>query len=558
MISHNVIQGSPEWHALRAEHFNASEAPAMMGESKYMSRAQLIRQKATGVVPEVDAATQRRFDAGHDTEAKARAILEQRIGEELYPVVGTRDKLLASVDGIDMLDSTLFEHKLLNQDVVAMIEAGELTGQYYWQLEQQLYVTGAERVLFVCSDGTEGNFHMMEYRAVPGRIEQLIAGWEQFAQDVAAYQPEESVPEAVGKAPESLPALRIELTGMVTASNLDEFKSTALTVIGNVNDQLETDQDFADAEQAVKWCSDVEGRLKAAKDHALSQTSTIDELFRALDEISETARQKRLALDKLVKARKTQIREDIVMTAAKALTDHIAALNEGLGPRIRLPDYRADFNGAIKGKKTIASLRDAADTELARAKIEVSQIAEQYRGNLELLRTKAEGFERLFPDAQQLVAKAKEDLEAVITARIAEHRQAEQAKLDAERERIEREAKAAADAAEAAKTAELAAEAQRQQETQVSGQVAGLGQDAERDSGPIPRNLEELGATIKLGDINARLGPLSISADGLAQLGIQSVGKERSAVLYAESDWPRICAVLIEHLQRCHGSAKAA
>ncbi|MCC4260814.1 YqaJ viral recombinase family protein [Pseudomonas aestusnigri] len=554
MNIHNVIQGSPEWHALRAEHFNASEAPAMMGESKYMSRAQLIRQKATGVVPEVDAATQRRFDAGHDTEAKARAILEQRMGEELYPVVATRDKLLASVDGIDMLDSTLFEHKLLNQDVVAMIEAGEFTGQYYWQLEQQLYVTGAERVLFVCSDGTEDNFHMMEYRAVPGRIEQLIAGWEQFALDVAAYQPEESAPEAVGKAPESLPALRIELTGMVTASNLDEFKATALAVIGNVNDQLETDQDFADAEQAVKWCSDVESRLKAAKDHALSQTSTIDELFRALDEISETARQKRLALDKLVKARKTQIREDIVMTAAKALADHIGALNEGLGGKIRLPDYRADFNGAIKGKKTIASLRDAADTELARAKIEVSQIAEQYRGNLELLRTKAEGFERLFPDAQQLVAKAKDDLEAVITARIAEHKQAEQAKLDAERERIEREAKAAADAAEAAKAAEVAAEAQRQQETHVSGQVPSATEAPE----PAPAVSGQVGGVIKLGDINSRIGPLSITADGLAQLGIQSVGKERSAVLYAESDWPRICAVLIDHLQRCQHSAKAA
>jgi len=548
---HNVIQGSPEWHALRANHFNASEAPAMMGESKYMSRAQLIRQKATGVIPEVDAATQRRFDAGHDTEAKARAILEARLGEGLYPVVATRDNLLASVDGIDMLDSTLFEHKLLNQDVVAMIEAGELTGQYYWQLEQQLYVTGAERVLFVCSDGTEDNFHMMEYRAVPGRIEQLVAGWEQFALDVAAYQPEESAPEAVGKAPESLPALRIELTGMVTASNLDEFKATALAVIGNVNDQLETDQDFADAEQAVKWCSDVEGRLKAAKDHALSQTSTIDELFRALDEISETARQKRLALDKLVKARKTQIREDIVMTAAKALADHIGALNEGLGGKIRLPDYRADFNGAIKGKKTIASLRDAADTELARAKIEVSQIAEQYRGNLELLRTKAEGFERLFPDAQQLVAKAKDDLEAVITARIAEHKQAEQAKLDAERERIEREAKAAAEAAEAA---ELAAEAQRQQETQVSGQVPSATEAPE----PAPAVSGQVGGVIKLGDINARLGPLSITADGLAQLGIKPVGKERSAVLYAESDWPRILGVLIDHLQRCQHSAKAA
>lgn len=551
MKIHSVLQGSPEWHALRAEHFNASEAPAMMGESKYMSRGRLIKQKATGVVPEVDAHTQRLFDEGHDTEEQARTILEERMGEELYPVVATRDNLLASVDGVTMDDSTLFEHKTFNQDVVAMIEAGELTGQYYWQLEQQLYVTGAERVLFVCSDGTEENFHMMEYRAVPGRIERLIAGWEQFALDVAAYQPEESAPEAVGKAPESLPALRIELTGMVTASNLDEFKSTALAAINRVSDQLETDQDFADAEQAVKWCSDVEGRLKAAKDHALSQTSTIDELFRALDEISETARQKRLALDKLVKARKTQIREDIVMTAAKALADHVSALNEGLGGKIRLPEYRADFNGAIKGKKTIASLRDAADTELARAKIEVSQIAEQYRGNLELLRTKAEGFERLFPDAQQLVAKAKDDLEAVITARIAEHKQAEQAKLDAERERIEREAKAAAEAAEAA---ELAAEAQRQQETQVSGQVPSATEAPE----PAPAVSGQVGGVIKLGDINARLGPLSITADGLAQLGIKSVGKERSAVLYAESDWPRILGVLINHLQSCQGSAKAA
>ena len=551
MKIHSVLQGSPEWHALRAEHFNASEAPAMMGESKYMSRGRLIKQKATGVVPEVDAHPQRLFDEGHDTEEQARTILEERMGEELYPVVATRDNLLASVDGVTMDDSTLFEHKTFNQDVVAMIEAGELTGQYYWQLEQQLYVTGAERVLFVCSDGTEENFHMMEYRAVPGRIERLIAGWEQFALDVAAYQPEESAPEAVGKAPESLPALRIELTGMVTASNLDEFKSTALAAINRVSDQLETDQDFADAEQAVKWCSDVEGRLKAAKDHALSQTSTIDELFRALDEISETARQKRLALDKLVKARKTQIREDIVMTAAKALADHVSALNEGLGGKIRLPEYRADFNGAIKGKKTIASLRDAADTELARAKIEVSQIAEQYRGNLELLRTKAEGFERLFPDAQQLVAKAKDDLEAVITARIAEHKQAEQAKLDAERERIEREAKAAAEAAEAA---ELAAEAQRQQETHVSGQVPSATEAPE----PAPAVSGQVGGVIKLGDINARLGPLSITADGLAQLGIKSVGKERSAVLYAESDWPRILGVLINHLQSCQGSAKAA
>ena len=532
MNIHNVTQGSPEWHALRAEHFNASEAPAIMGASKYITRSKLLEQKATGIVPEVDAATQRRFDDGHATEANARAILERRIGEDLYPIVATRGKMLASVDGIDMLESTLFEHKLLNQDLVAMVEAGELSPAYYWQLEQQLFVTGAERVLFVCSDGTEENFHMMEYRAVPGRIEQLLAGWEQFAADLAAYEHKEAAPEVVGKAPETLPALRIELTGMVTASNLQEFKSSALAVIDSVSEDLETDQDFADAEKAVKWCKEVEDKLAAAKQHALSQTASIDELFRTIDDIAENARQKRLAIDKLVKRRKDDIRTEIVMEAAKKLQAHIDQINETLGGKVRLPEYRADFNGAIKGKKTVASLQDAADTALAQAKIETSQIADRYRANIAVLRDKAAGHERLFPDAQQLVAKQTDDLEAVIAARIAEHKAAEEKRLAEERERIRAE------------------------------EEAKLKDAAQPEPAPAPEKAERIipvtqpgttteCETIKLGEINARLAPISVTADGLASLGITPVGKERSAVLYRAADWSEICQRLVDHIIDC-------
>ncbi|MEG0414091.1 MAG: endonuclease, partial [Comamonas sp.] len=57
-----LIQGTPEWHAHRAKHFNASDAPAMMGCSSYKSRSDLIKELATGLTPEVDANTQRRFD----------------------------------------------------------------------------------------------------------------------------------------------------------------------------------------------------------------------------------------------------------------------------------------------------------------------------------------------------------------------------------------------------------------------------------------------------------------------------------------------------------------
>ena len=73
MKTHNdLIQGSPQWHAHRARHWNASDCPAMLGCSPYETRQQLLHRMHTGITPEVDAGTQRRFDDGHRFEALAR------------------------------------------------------------------------------------------------------------------------------------------------------------------------------------------------------------------------------------------------------------------------------------------------------------------------------------------------------------------------------------------------------------------------------------------------------------------------------------------------------
>lgn len=440
MKIHSVIQGSEAWHALRANYFTASETPAMMGASKQMKRTELLHAKKTGLDRDVSWWVQKYlFDKGHEAEGKARPILEARIGEDLFPVVGTKGDLLASLDGCTMLGETLFEHKMWNEQLAADVLAGTLDPHYYWQLEQQLLVSGAEKVIFVCSDGTEDNFVSMEYAPVPGRAATLVAGWKQFQADLLDFTPAEVLPEAVGKTPESLPALRIEVTGMVTASNLEQFKAHSLAVFDAINTNLETDQHFADAEKTVKWCGDVEERLAAAKQHALSQTESIDALFRTIDEISAEARTKRLMLDKLVKARKVSIREDIVMGAAKALQTHIDQINTSLGGKARMPAVPADFAGAIKGKKSISSLRDAADSELARAKIAASQIGDSIRTNLASYDELAASHAFLFNDLQQLVLKDKDDLVALIKVRISDHQKAEEVKAEAQRERIRKE-----------------------------------------------------------------------------------------------------------------------
>lgn len=439
MKIHNVAQGSAEWLTLRAKFRTASEAPAMMGASKYQTRTDLLAAKKTGITPDITPSQQFIFDKGHATEALARPLAEALIGEELYPIVATEGNLLASMDGATMLGETLFEHKLWNESVVAQVKAGDLAPHYYWQLEQQLLVSGAERVIFVCSDGTPENFVHMEYRPVAGRAAQLIEGWKQFEADLANFEMANAPSIVVGKAPDELPALRIELTGMVTASNLKVFEDSALAVIDSVKTTLSTDQDFADAKKAVKWCGDVEEAVAVAKKQALSQTQSIDELFSSLDRISAHARETRLKVDKLVKAQELLVKTTIKQKAELALAEHIAGINRTLG-QVALPHVHVDFAGAMKSKRTIASLQDAVDTELARAKIDASQAADSIRLNLTSLAELAVDHAFLFSDVQQLVAKANDDLVTLIKFRISEHQKAEKVKAEAKRIAEEQEA----------------------------------------------------------------------------------------------------------------------
>lgn len=552
MQVHNVQQGTPEWHALRSSYFTASEAPAMMGASKYQTRNDLLALKKTGIVPEVTPQQQAIFDRGHATEEMARPLVEEMIGEELYPIVGTSGNLLASMDGATMLGDTLFEHKLWNATLAAAVLAGELEPHYYWQLEQQLLVSGAERVIFVCSDGTRDNFVHMEYRPVAGRREQLVAGWAQFEEDLGAFEVKEAKVEVIGAAPDQLPALRIEVTGMVTASNLDAFKAHALEVFSNINTELKTDQDFADAEKTVKWCSEVEDKLKAAKEHALSQTESIDALFKAIDDIAAEARRKRLELDKLVKSRKDSIRTEIVMDSAKALQDHIDQIDATLGGRIRMPKVHANFAEAIKGKRTIDSLNEAAGAELARAKIEASRIGDLIRLNIASLNELAANHKFLFHDVQDLVQKANDDLVALIKVRINEHEQAEQKKLDdAELARQQAEQ-------QAAQQEQAQPQVQEQQATQpVAKAEPAPAATPITSAAPAAQQAADDGRRIKLGDISATLG-FTVTADFLTSLGFEAVAQERSAKLYRASDFEAICTALIHHIQSVRHSKAAA
>lgn len=588
-------QGSAEWNAARAKCFTASEAPAMMGVSKYMTRNELLRQKATGIQAEVDDATQARFNRGHAAEAAARPLVERMIDDDLYPTVATNDDgdLLASFDGITMDNVVGFEHKLWNEELAAAVRSGELGPEYFWQLEQQILVGGMEKIVFVCSDGTPDNFVHMEYRAVPGRAEQLLAGWKQFAEDLANYTPAEVLPPVVAAPVLNLPAVSVKVAGqLMVTSNFDAFEIALRDFIDHrLIRNPKTDQDFADLDTQIKTLKKAEEALIAAEDAAVAQVAAIESMKRTKEMLYKVTRDNRLMAEKLLEAEKTNRRTSIVEGGRQAFETHVSALNKRLG-KPYMPAIQADFAGAIKNKRTIASLQDAVDTLLAQKKIEANEIADRIEINLNYLRENAKEYPFLFSDAAQIVLKANDDFEALAKLRIAEHKAEEERKLEAERARIraEEESKARAEAEAKLKAEqEEAARLQRDEAkaradapaqsvsdyidktkagidvlapTETVSQIgAGSGDSpAAPTLATVPHSAAPAavanaiahpddGRRMKLGDINARLYPLSVSADGLATLGFEHVDTEKNAKLYREQDFPAICAAIVRHVQ---------
>ena len=541
MIEHNFVQGSPEWHQHRATHYNASDAPAMLGGSPYKTRQQLMHEMHTGFTPEVDPATQARFDAGHRFEALARPLAEEIIGEELFPVVVSAGKLSASLDGITMLGDAIWEHKTLNATLreakARGLDGNELPMMYQAQMEQQLLVSGAERCLFMASAWTDDGELIDEYHCwyqpTPDLRRQIVAGWEQFAADLAAYQPSTETAAVLepARTPETLPALLIEVSGSVVRSNLEPFRQHALAVIGEINTDLQTDQDFADAEATVKWLrDDVAAQLKAAKQHAMAQAADIDALFRAVDSVIEAADSKRLQLDKLVKTRKEQIRAAMISTAQAALDSHVVALNTRIGGHWIGRTIGA-FAEAIKGKRSLDSMRDAIDAELARCKIDTSAMADTLQANRETLRGTDDGHDWmfLFADFATVGLKPAEDFAAIAAQRIQLHKDAEAKRRQAEE-----------DAAAAAEQAVLLAAAKPEPAPELEPLApapAAIRKTARSDDD---------GQRLKLGDINALLVNISISSEGLTGLGFQPVERDKRALLYRACDFPAICDAIAD------------
>lgn len=486
-IIKGLIQGSNEWHEHRAKYRNASVASIIMGASPYKTRTQLLDERATGITPEIDAATQKRFDDGHRVEDLARNILEHELHQDLYPVVGIDGNMSASFDGMSLDGKIIFEHKLWNESKAEDVRNGWLPAADFWQVIHQLYVSRAEVCIYVVSDGTTDKRVRLTYELASAEkhFDELLAGWAQFEADLEAHVVEAKAQVHETESAGVLPVLRVEVQGKVLATNIDQFRDAAKLIISAINSDLNDDADFAQAEADVKWCKDVETKLEAKEQAVMAQTADIATVIDMLREVKEDARQKRLTLDKLVKERKQAIRLEIAYQARESIDAHVNKLQASLPAGYTLPTTTYSLNDAMKGKKTVSSLRDAANTEAARVKAEAAVVHASILANAKQIEDA--GHPHLFADKAQLAHKPADDLANLIKLRIAEEQQRKEAEAKTQQERIQREAEEAAERERERIREEEQAKAQQHSEEVRQAAVVRLEQQAAQiDAKPYP------------------------------------------------------------------------
>ena len=143
-----LIQGSSDWLEWRRTVIGASDAPTIMRETPWKSRATLEREKAGEISRfKGNAATR----LGHELEPIARERLSARLGKNLDPAVVQSVKwpwLAASLDGIDNQSTVVAEIKCGACAHRYTTQNGKVQPYYYGQLQHILLVTGLSQIIY--------------------------------------------------------------------------------------------------------------------------------------------------------------------------------------------------------------------------------------------------------------------------------------------------------------------------------------------------------------------------------------------------------------------------
>ncbi len=232
--------------------------------------------------------------------------------------------------------------------------------------------------------------------------------------------------------------LSIEARGEIVSSNFPAFAEMVRARLGEINRDLQTDEDFDQADADAKAIAGAEIALKDAKAKALADAEQLYALFEGIDGLSAELAAARLDLAGQIKRRKEEIKSEIV-------EEFLSAFD--IDPKLARKHFLVGLQTQIKGKRTNESMRTACRVYQTTQQAMIGKCREVLASF-----EKAHG-QDMIHDQRELELEKPEGLEAELRRRFeAKRAREEAAKLKAEADAAKAEAaKAQAALAEANK-----------------------------------------------------------------------------------------------------------
>lgn len=213
----------------------------------------------------------------------------------------------------------------------------------------------------------------------------------------------------------------------VLSTNITDFEKQADQFLATLTQKFESDEDFAVAKEEVKTLKEVEDKIRTAIKSA--QSGEIAALITSAENIAERFRQERLARDKLVKLKESEIKENIVNTAfeniSKVRYAYESDISIALERTMPKQDLLKRLHNATARRSTLATLQKAVQAEENLILAELAQESARLIARKKFLPV---SHEHLFKDWLELIT-SNCDLKPIVEERIEMEERREQARI---------------------------------------------------------------------------------------------------------------------------------
>lgn len=213
----------------------------------------------------------------------------------------------------------------------------------------------------------------------------------------------------------------------VLSTNITDFEKQSDQFLATLTQKFESDEDFAAAKEEVKTLKEIEDKIRNSI--KLAQSGEIAKLIESAEKIAEKFREERLKRDKLVKAKESEIKENIVNTAfeniSKVRYGYESDISIALEHTMPKQDLLKRLHNATARRSTLATLTKAVQAEENLILAELAQESARLIARRKLLPV---SHEHLFKDWLELIT-SNCDLKPIVEERIEMEEQREQARI---------------------------------------------------------------------------------------------------------------------------------